>query len=180
MSFNEKLLAFENRIIDVLTTFTWWTEVRFDKDNIYWARIFSILSCLFGCVHALYSAETRFETMEYFMFWFNLAVALLFILIGAYFVIFKESALDDLRNLSSQGTPNPCRVSKTHSMLRRFCMFLALMRLISLSFTFGTLYILFFSLSCFVLACDSIPPGEKSRRKFMYESQEMNLSPIKQ
>lgn len=184
MNLSEKMLVLENKIIDVLTMFTWWTEVRSDKDNIHWARIFTIVSSLLFAIAFLSELPILYEKKQYFFFWTGLIIGLFQILIFLVEVTFKEFSLDDLKNSHPQGSPNPCRVSKEHSLKRRTRMFFFVAQCLFLIATFSILFlyfsfaILFSCLTEFVLACDSIPPQEKSRRKATNELQDMNLARI--
>ena len=89
MNLSEKMLVLENKIIDVLTMFTWWTEVRFDKDNIHWARIFTIVGSLLFAIAFLSELPILYEKKQYFFFWTGLILGLFQILIFLVEVTFK-------------------------------------------------------------------------------------------
>lgn len=55
MDLDKKVLTLENRIIDFFTMFTWWTDVRWNKDNLHFAASLSTVSSFF--VAATFSSD---------------------------------------------------------------------------------------------------------------------------
>lgn len=175
MTFDEKILILENRIIDFLTMIMWWTEVRFDKDNIAVAVTFTTLSSLCFFLAIAINLPEMIERKHFIFFSFSALVA---ILIGAIFcrnVLFRTQLVSSIKRYNPQGTPNPCRISRRHSTLRRlavFCFFFGLILFPPASDVSNMFMLTTFFLDClkeFLVACDSLPPQEKMRRKIANE-----------
>jgi hypothetical protein len=168
MSLNDKILVFENRIIDFLTMFTWWFEVRFDKTNIYLAAVASILTSVFGFIAFTSNISDLFEKKNWFLLFISVVFAFCFAIAFLLKVLCGDLVEEKIIKHNPQGIPNPCRISKKHSEIRRMeiitlfvVVFSAKSDIFSISF-FASLFCSFlFSL---LIACDSIPPKEKQKR----------------
>lgn len=178
MKLDEKVLKLENRIIDFFTMFTWWTEVRFDKGNVYLAAITSTVSSLFFLLMLIIEIPETLVKKQWI--WFSLfsLIATIQTILFLLKVVFQEILISNLFKNNPQGSPNPCRRLTSKSNERRISVvtFFAVYM-----FTFHAVPVdssglfMLFSFVCdvferFLLACDSIPPQEKSRRKAIRES----------
>lgn len=181
MTFDEKILVFENKIIDFLTMITWWTEVRFNKDNIILAANNSALAslCLFFAI-ALDIPEIINKGMYGLLF---ILGTLAFLLMGVFCLkVFGISMfVISLKRYNPQGTPNPCRVSGKHSLKRRYTVFLFIFLTLLLKKDLSNIFFIvaFFldALTEFLVACDSLPPQEKMRRKIASEEAAGSMQP---
>lgn len=181
-----KIKEFDQRIIDFLTMICWWTEVRFDKDNLFFSlhsRILYALCMAYVCFFLYLDSSNAFFSVLFLFgaFYDGLSVIILFF------------SFDYVKNIILpkkylQGCPNPQRINSSSVMDRLLTMSVTI---ISLSFyLFGTdesskitnLYFFvgffFWSLFYYFLACDSIPPEEKAKRRAKIEEWSGQLQPI--
>lgn len=181
-----KIKELDQRIIDFLTMICWWTEVIFDKDNLFFslhARILYTLCMIYVCFFLYLDSSNAFFSVLFLFgtFYDGLSVIILFFL------------FDHIKNISLpkkylQGCPNPQRINSSSVMDRllamsvtiislAFCLFGTneLGKTVNLYFTVG---FFFWSLFYYFLACDSIPPEEKAKRKARTEEWKGNLSPV--
>ena len=182
MDSNDKILAIENRIIDALTAFSWWTEVKFERNNFDF-KVISLQGFLLFM-------SVSFGSGAIFLFKVNvfpeaLIFSLIFLfhfllLIYSFFAFSKIK--EDFKKDDPKGSPNPNRYSRTQSILRRiyvfmaffsFCMFVAHQEEVYLSFSLG---FCFLSLFFFFGACDPIPPNKKKKRPEYVVSEEKYTS----
>lgn len=183
MSYDEKILGIENKIIDIFTMVTWWTEVRFDKNNLYWAAKTSIFSSLFFMLTFLADILQLVEEKKYTVIAFMAFMSS----IGLVMFLVKICAPELMGRVHKraypQGTPNPCRISKRHSFYRRMSCLILVIAAYFLSFDWNVSDIFFFGWAfmsfCedFFLSCDSLPPQEKLRRRIQNEQHEGTLLP---
>ncbi len=186
MNLNERILALENKIIDVFTIFTWWTEVRFDKDNLYWSVTFAkFYSIFFACMFftEIPSAIEQ-KSYQFVIFAGIVGVGNLFFFL---MLVTKENfSIGVLRRNNPQGMPNPCRISVGHSTRRRIVMFLLLVIIclfvkvivVSAFLVHLTLGTTCFFISEFLIACDSLPPAEKERKLANNELSRLHLARV--
>lgn len=172
MNFDEKVLALENRVIDFLTMITWWTEVRWNKNNLRIAALFVIFSTALGCAAfscmVIGSIERKIWIIAVI-----LSVALTSETVKLFLCLFfEEKILEKYKSFFPQGFPNPCRVSRKHSNKRRETFLIIILFFFTSNATKWLLndfylvgYFLFEMISQFLLACDSLPPEEKAKRK---------------
>ena len=189
-----RIKEFDQRIIDFLTMICWWTEVRWDKDNLYWAYVIRLFENFFAVTFFVlnyYFIIVYQHNKEYENFIFFQKYGLLFFLSHHFFyliklTLFESSFFDYLKENFPQGFPNPCRIEELCVRFRIkaffvfgfvfiivpiFC-FLILKSFIGIKITevifFGVLVFLgqsFGVLFYFLVACDSIPPEEKQKRR---------------
>ena len=183
MSSDEKLLAVENNVIDFLTTITWWTEIRFEKNNVYWAVRFSIFETLFVALAFMGELPATFKAGNY------LSITLLGLLsLGALVMfLFKITTIEtftaSLVRFYPQGCPNLGRISRRRSRERRLSVIFFSIFFVTWMITKDLFWFFFFTSEAsgifmkFLLACDSIPPQEKARRKLAKELTDIGLDP---
>lgn len=184
------LNKFDQRLIDFLTMICWWTEVKWEKNNIFWVYqvdIFEMmLTVIFWYLVAHFSPFVSVTFLCYI--WIALSLIRLTILVFA-----KEFYLDSVLSRYPQGCPNYCRFSDNHKNYRKIVFFTGLSSILLFYPVSGLLLIESFPVSIFIvyifvvflsiiyyyfLACDSIPPEEKAKRKARVEMWIGNLQPI--
>ncbi len=181
-----RIKEFDQRIIDFLTMICWWTEVRFDKDNLFFSlhsRILYALSMTFIFFFLYLDSSGNFFSFIFLlmMFYDGLTVILLFF------------SFDYVKNILLpkkylQGCPNPQRINSSSVRDRLLTMLISIIsstfyffgtdelsKIINLYFSVG---FFFWSLFYYFLACDSIPPEEKAKRKARIEEWNGQLQPI--
>lgn len=173
MNLDDRILVLENRGIDFLTMFTWWYEVRFDITNVRLATIISTLSSLFGFVSFFIISQDLYEKKQ-LVFFFIVSIITSFFVVGFLIKVLITDLFEKMIiNENPQGSPNPCRVSRRHSASRRSEAFFTLLLLVNLNsdVILFFLFLFYFSrfLISFLLACDSISPEEKNRRRKLNE-----------
>lgn len=174
MNLDDRILALENRCINFLTIFTWWSEVRFGITNVRLATFFSTLSSLFGAFSFFVIFQDLYEEKRLILLLATTVIIFLFILRVLIKVLMRDFFEKKIIEKNPQGLPNPCRISSPHSGGRRLEIFIALVLLINLN---GNIIVFFMFLSyllkflvSFLLACDSIPQEEKDKRRGIVES----------
>jgi hypothetical protein len=172
VNFDEKVLVLENRIIDFLTMLTWWTEVRWNKNNLKIAFSFMAFG---GCLAGAASGYMAIDSIEKKSWVIAVIFSIVLTLETVKFFVclfFEERVLQRIKKFYPQGFPNPCRVSKKHSNRRRIAFFAIILIFFVSNATMWLLsdfclagYFLFGMISEFLLACDSLPPEEKAKRR---------------
>lgn len=184
MSLFEKLVSCEGRVIDWLTAFCWWTEVRFEKDNMHWAVQIKILENILHTSAWVYASTQLF--MSNHPIWAILTVFLsLCLMVVIHVLIFHvEKVIQIIKNEWPQGFPNPSREIKLEQRIRDVLgtFFLLWVTIISdgtelIFFSMLSTGGIFSLISNLLLCCDSIPPHEKEKRKARIESWDSQLVP---
>jgi hypothetical protein len=123
------------------------------------------------------------ERKHFLFFSFSALMAILFGTVFCFKVLYRTQVVSAIKRHNPQGTPNPCRISRRHSTLRRlavFCFFFSLMLFFPASDMSNMFMLTTFFLDCvkeFLLACDSLPPQEKLRRKIANEEVAGSIQP---
>ncbi len=171
MNIHQGLLAVENRIIDFLTAITWWAEVRFGKDNLYFAHKASAFVSLFMLFIGVSQMPVFIDQKEYVKI--GLCAVAVLVTFSAFVleIIFEDIAISILKVDNPQGNPNPCRIRKRTIIKRRICFTLLLVSMYYFVLG-GEMVFLCFSLMCLfaltdtlLAACDSLSLQEKMRRQ---------------
>ena len=183
---------FDQKSIDFLTMICWWTDVRWDKNNIFWVYQVDIFEMVLTIISwYLIGHFSTFVSVTFLSYVF-LAYALIRLTL---LVFAKEFYLNGVLSRYPQGFPNFCRISTKHTKERCNAFFLNTTSLIVLflvwqltsffkdypaAFIFS-LYVAMTICSTiyyYLLACDSIPPQEKQRRIEKIEVESGMLQPI--
>lgn len=175
---------FDEKIDTILTQFCWWSEVRYGKDNVWWAKctlmfIFPLSSTLQNFVHnleiTLFSAMSSFLT-NFFLSW------LVFILFVNYFPPTKKTIED------AQKSPNKNKGNLLIQSLKIIAPFAGLFVFsitpLFLHFSpetirnyFDCAFLVSVELILYFLCTEPIPPGEKRKRLEEKEKNRLQLSP---
>lgn len=187
------LNKFDQRLIDFLTMICWWTEVKWEKNNLHWAYQTNILSHMFWFFTGTFVLIQILEKGNYFWILF---VSFILSVVG--FTLFIKIVFSDkiMRfvyiPMFPQGSPNPCRISHKHISDRKELIFLFFVFCLGYyldDFSKFVISELMWSISCFLalifgfffeylMACDSIPPEEKVKRKAKVDMWNGNLQPV--
>ena len=119
MNLSERMLAFENKVIDFLTIFTWWTEVRFDKNNIYLSLVMSTWQSLFFALMFVGDIPELLDKKRYAILAILSMCTFLCSCVFLFKIFAKNFLLTILKSQNPQGTPNPCRIRARNSLRRR-------------------------------------------------------------
>lgn len=180
------VLTLENKVIDKLTKFTWWFEVKFNKDNVYLANfvsnIFLLASSLFLMRWSFY-----FFKEGYLLSLIAVVLSLFILYILTRKIQLEESIIFVVRMQYPQGCPNPCRYLLKQSRERRSEFFQFFLWSFVAFLEYGDfIFSAIFNIACivfmgsvetFLLACDSLPKEEKEKRKKVLEIKKHVLSP---
>ncbi|MCF7843747.1 hypothetical protein K9M47_02520 [Candidatus Gracilibacteria bacterium] len=188
------LNKFDQRLIDFFTMICWWTEVKWEKNNLCWAyhtNIIAHISWFFFFTFAL--IQVMKTGSQLWVFFFSIFVAISGFTLCLK-VIFQRKTIDHyFLVIFPQGSPNPCRFLKEKISDRKGWVYSALLVYIAYLiqdvskyaeyesmwiFSFYTTLIFSFFFE-YLMACDSMPPEEKAKRKARVEEWNGNLQPIR-
>lgn len=180
----------DQKMIDFFTMICWWTEVRWEKNNIYWVYqvdVFEmILTIIFWYLVSNFPLNVGVTFLSYVMIVHSLLR--LTILVFA-----KEFYVDSVLSRYPQGFPNYCRISEKHKKYRKISFVTGLSSLfffypmspflLKEAFPAYIFVVYFFVVILstsyyYFLACDSLPPQEKEKRKAEIEVWYGQLQPI--
>jgi hypothetical protein len=153
----------DDAIIYHFTTFVWWTDVRFDKDNVWWAR------WTYLYVPPMTILLTLFvEDRDMVLTCLNATIVYL---IGKLAMLTRFSENNKLIK-DARSSPNPNKYNPGILFLK--CFFAGVFIILIL---FGKIVLAFlaigFIVSDFFLCTDNIPPAEKRKRKEKNEMKDM-------
>ena len=187
-----KILEVENRFIDLLTGFTWWTESRWGLTNVWWAARANLAAFVFGVFAAsfLFMMETALLGK---MFWAacfaHQSIAALFLfVIGTFCPAFPNEILS---KAFLQGCPNPNRANGIAVPFRRLALLSPAVLAVFIVFCEDYGYweqmalalLVFWGPSIFMdvfyyffLACDTLPPRKKEEMRNAREKWKRSMS----
>ena len=171
---------FDQKMIDFLTIICWWTEVRFEKNNLYWGYKVNIISHMFWFFTGTFILIQVLEKGS--NFWIFLLSFFLMIIGLTLFlkIIFQEKVMKYIYlEIFPQGSPNPCRIlvnrfsERIGHLVVLFFLCLSFLasdfsKLINLELMWAILSffaLIFASFFDYIMACDSMPPKVKEERK---------------
>ncbi len=187
------LNKFDQRLIDFLTMICWWTEVKWEKNNLYWAYHSNMIAHISWFFFFTFILIQIMKTgTDFWVFFCSLFVAIS----GFSFclkILFQKEIMNYYFLVTfPQGSPNPCRFLQERISDRKGYVFNSIFIFIAYCFQdisnyaeYELMWIFSFSIMLifsfffeYLMACDSIPPEEKIKRKSKIEEFQGNLQPV--
>ncbi len=186
------ILEVENRFIDLLTGFTWWTESRWGLTNVWWAARANFAAFVFGVFAAsvLFMMETALLGKMFWAAYFvreSIAALFLFV-VGTFSPALPNEKLSEH---FPQGCPNPNRADGIAVPFRRLALLSPAVLAVFIVFCEDYGYweqmalalLVFWGPSVFMdvfyyffLACDSLPPRKEEEMRKAREEWERSVS----